>query len=414
MKKENKQIKYDEKKCQKKKEEKKKVKKEEIPNMAKSLCPVFKKCGGCDWLDIPYEDQLKRKDKYLQELLKEFGKVEPIIGMDNPKYYRNKVVSSFGEDKNHRIITGIYEKNSHFIVPMDYCMIENQKADEIIITIRKLMTSFKYRAYRENSEFGLVRHVLIRTGYATGEIMVVLVLSTPILPSKNNFIKALRKVHPEITTIVLNVNYKATSMILGDKESILYGKGYIEDELCGKRFRISAKSFYQVNPQQTHILYTKAMEMAQLAPKDVVVDAYCGTGTIGIILADKVEKVIGVELNKEAVRDARMNAKNNQIKNIEFYEKDAGEFLVQMAEQDAKVDIVFMDPPRSGSSEVFLKAIAKLSPKKVVYISCGPESLARDLRILKKTGYKVKKMASVDMFPWTKGIESVCLLTKSI
>lgn len=380
-------------------------------NQKEKICPVFKKCGGCRWIHLSYQEQLAEKMKYVNGLLKEFGRVEPVIGMEEPLHYRNKVHAVFGEDRRHNPISGIYEKNTHRIVPVDSCMIENEKADEIIVSIRSLMKSFKYRPYNEDTGYGLLRHVLVRTGHSTGQIMVVLVLASPILPSKNNFVKALLKLHPEITTIVLNVNNRQTSMVLGDKEQVLYGPGFIEDELCQKIFRISPKSFYQVNPVQTELLYRKAVELAGLTGKETVVDAYCGTGTIGIIAADKAEKVIGVELNPDAVKDARINARRNAVKNIDLYQKDAGEFLVQMVTQGAKADVVFMDPPRSGSSEAFLNSVAQMKPKRVVYISCNPETLARDLKTLRKKGYQVGTMAPVDMFPWTESVEVVVKLT---
>ena len=256
--------------------------------------------------------------------------------------------------------------------------------------------------------------MLIRTGHVTGQIMVVLVLASPILPSKNNFVKALLKLHPEITTVVINVNNRNTSMVLGDKEHVIYGKGYIEDELCGKRFRISPRSFYQVNPVQTEILYGKALEYAGLTGKETVVDAYCGTGTIGMIASDKAAKVIGVELNADAVRDARNNAKANQIRNIQFYQNDAGKFLVEMAGQGAKVDVVLMDPPRSGSTEEFMNSVAQIGPERIVYVSCNPETLVRDLKYFKKKGYRVAKGVGVDMFPFTEHVETVVLLSKGM
>ena len=291
-------------------------------------------------------------------------------------------------------------------------MIEDQKADEIIVTIRGLLKSFKIKTYDEDTQYGLLRHVLIRHGFSTGEIMVVLVTASPVFPSKNNFVKALRKVHPEITTVVQNINDRGTSMVLGTRDVVLYGKGFIEDKLCGCTFRISAQSFYQVNPVQTEILYQKAIEAAGLTGKETVLDAYCGIGTIGLIAASKAKQVTGVELNKEAVRDAIKNAKRNQTKNITFYCEDAGEFMLKMAAEDQQLDVVFMDPPRSGSSEVFLDCLAKLAPKKVVYVSCNPETLARDLRILKKKGYQMQETWPVDMFPFCDHIETVCLLSR--
>lgn len=376
-------------------------------------CLVAGKCGGCKWLHLSYEEQLKKKEKTLKELCGRFGKLEPMIGMEEAYHYRNKVHAVFGEDKRHNVISGIYEENTHRIVPVDSCLLENEKADEIIVSIRRLLKSFKLRPYNEDTGYGLVRHVLVRTGLNSGQIMVVLVLASPILPSKNHFVKALLKVHPEITTIVLNVNDRSTSMVLGEKEHILYGKGYIEDTLCGKTFRISSKSFYQVNPRQTEKLYGMALEYAHLTGKEVVLDAYCGTGTIGIIASDRAGEVIGVELNRAAVKDAKINARCNAVKNITFYEQDAGKFMVQLAEQNAHVDVVLMDPPRAGSDEAFLSSVIKLKPKRIVYVSCNPETLARDLQYLTKKGYRMEKGVGVDMFPWTTSIEAVICLKLS-
>ena len=310
------------------------------------------------------------------------------------------------------MISGIYQEGTHFIVPVDECLIEDQRADAIIRDIRGLLKSFKIKTYNEDTGYGLFRHVLIRTGYHSGQIMVVLVLGSPILPSKNNFVKALRKLHPEITTIVLNVNGQKTSMILGEKETVLYGKGYIEDELCGKTFRISSKSFYQVNPVQTEKLYGKAIELAGLTGKERVIDAYCGIGTIGLIASDKAKEVISVELNSDAVRDAIANAKRNGIKNVRFYNNDAGVFMRQTADAGESADVVFMDPPRSGSDEKFLSSVLTLHPKKIVYVSCDPTTLARDLKYLTKHGYKARRAIPVDMFPATEHCENCVLLER--
>lgn len=375
-------------------------------------CPVAKRCGGCQWIGREYQEQLREKEKRVKKILSPYCRVEGIVGMEQPLYYRNKVHAVFGEDQKHRPISGIYEERTHRIVSVDSCLIENQTADGIIVSIRELLPSFKIRPYNEDTGYGLLRHVLIRTGQFSGQIMVVLVLASPILPSKNNFVKALLKLHPEITTIVVNVNERSTSMVLGEKEQVIYGKGYIEDTLCGKTFRISSKSFYQVNPVQTEILYAKAMEYAGLTGRETVVDAYCGTGTIGIIASDRAKQVIGVELNADAVRDARCNAKINQVRNIRFYQKDAGKFLLEMVSQGTKADVVLMDPPRSGSSEEFLEAVVRMAPGKVVYISCNPETLGRDLKYLTGRGYRAERAAAVDMFPFTGHVETVCLLSK--
>lgn len=376
-------------------------------------CPVAKRCGGCQWIGREYQEQLREKEKRVKKILSPYCRLEGIVGMEQPLYYRNKVHAVFGEDQKHRPISGIYEERTHRIVSVDSCLIENQTADAIIVSIRELLPSFKIRPYNEDTGYGLLRHVLIRTGQISGQIMVVLVLASPILPSKNNFVKALLKLHPEITTIVVNVNERSTSMVLGEKEQVIYGKGYIEDTLCGKVFRISSKSFYQVNPAQTDILYAKAMEYAGLTGRETVVDAYCGTGTIGIIASDRAKQVIGVELNADAVRDARCNAKINQVRNIRFYQNDAGKFLLEMVSQGTKADVVLMDPPRSGSSEEFLEAVVRMAPGKVVYISCNPETLGRDLKYLTGRGYKAERAVAVDMFPFTGHVECVVLMSKA-
>jgi len=378
-----------------------------------SLCPLSTKCGGCQYIDKSNEEQLDIKLKKVKELLKDFGEVETILGMENPFHYRNKVNAAFRHKKNGEIIAGTYEEGTHNVLPVTSCLIENEKAGEIISTIKDLLRSFKIKVYNEDTGYGLLRHVMVRTAYTTGEIMVVLVTSSPVFPSKKNFVKALLDRHPDITTIVQNINDRATSMVLGTRNQTLYGRGYIEDVLCKKRFRLSPTSFYQVNPVQTEVLYNKAMEYAGLTGEETVIDAYCGIGTIGMVASDRAKEVIGVELNKEAVRDAITNAKINGCKNIDFYNNDAGKFMVNMASQGKTVDVVFMDPPRSGSDEAFMSSVLKLAPRKVVYISCGPESLARDLKYMTRDGkYKVEKMVACDMFPFTEHTESVVLMKR--
>jgi 23S rRNA (uracil1939-C5)-methyltransferase len=375
------------------------------------ICPVINKCGGCQLQHYSYEKQLEEKQRQVNNLLDKFCKVENIIGMENPYYYRNKVHAAFDTDKKGNVISGIYEAGSHKIVPLDSCLIEDQRADNIIVSIREMLKSFKIRTYNEDTGVGLLRHVLIRTGHKSGQIMVVLVLASHIFPSKNNFVKALLKIHPEITTIVMNVNNKKTSMVLGDREQVIYGKGFIEDTLCNKIFRISPKSFYQINAVQTEVLYSKAIEMAALKGNETIIDAYCGIGTIGLIASNHVKKVIGVELNKDAVKDAITNAKRNNVKNVYFYNKDAGEFMNQMAHEKQSVDVVFLDPPRSGSTEQFLNSLVEMNPKKVIYISCNPVTLERDLSYLVKRGYEAKTAIPVDMFPGTEHVETCVLLS---
>lgn len=399
-----------------------------------AACPYAKKCGGCDYQGMSYEQQLQEKQTYVRKNIGDYCKVLPIIGMENPYHYRNKVHAVFDVERRGKhanggrrtagnghakaapggVISGVYKAGTHEVINIDSCEIEDELSSAIIRDIRGLLHSFKIKTYDEDTGYGLLRHVLVRRGFHSGEVMVVLVLGSPILPSKNNFVKALRKLHPEITTVVVNINDKQTSMVLGEKETVIYGKGYIEDTLCGCTFRISPKSFYQVNPVQTEILYNKAITYAGLTGKEKVIDAYCGTGTIGLIAASKAKEVIGVELNRDAVKDAVINAKRNNIKNEQFYNADAGKFMVELAEQNKKVDVVFMDPPRAGSDEAFLSSVVKLAPKKVVYVSCNPETLARDLKYLTRHGYQAVECQPCDMFPFTKHVETVVLLSKGM
>lgn len=374
------------------------------------VCPVHKKCGGCCYQGTPYKKQLSLKQRQVAMLLGKYGEVLPVIGMKDPYHYRNKVHAVFSFEKGGHIIAGTYQEGTHKVVPVESCLIDDEKSDAIIRSIRGLLKSFKIKIYDEDTGYGLLRHVLIRRGFASGEIMVVLVAASPIFPSKNNFVKALRKEHPDITTIVLNINDQRTSMILGEKNITLFGKGFIVDSLCGHTFAISPSAFYQVNPVQTEILYQTAMTYAALTGRETVVDAYCGIGTIGIIAADKAKEVIAVELNPSAVRDARNNARHNKTGNIIFYQNDATRFLNSMQEQKARADVIFMDPPRAGSTESFMASAISLKPERIVYISCNPETLARDLAYFKQHQYKAEKIQPVDMFPFTAHIECVVLL----
>ena len=375
-------------------------------------CPLYKKCGGCQLQNLSYAEQLGFKQRKTERLLGEFGRVEPIIGMDEPYHYRNKVQAAFATARNGKIISGVYQSGTHSIVCVNSCLTEDRKADEIIVSVRNMLRSFKIQPYDERSGSGTLRHVLVKRGFKTNQIMVVLVTAGPIFPAKNNFVKALRKEHPDITTIVHNINPYQTSLVLGERENVLYGTGKIEDELCGLTFRISPRSFYQINPVQTEVLYNTAMEYADMSGREKVIDAYCGIGTIGLVASKRAGEVIGVELNRDAVHDAISNAKRNGIKNVRFFCDDAGEFMLGMAQDGERADIVFMDPPRAGSDECFLSSLVTLAPKKIVYISCNPETQQRDLRFLTKRGYKVEKIQPVDMFPHTNHVETVVLLSQ--
>jgi 23S rRNA (uracil1939-C5)-methyltransferase len=382
------------------------------PYRVKPKCSHYNECGGCQIQHMSYKGQAQFKQKFVEELMKPYGKVNPIITMEEPYDYRNKIHAAYAYGNRTKVISGFYEENSHRVIPIERCIIQDPKADEINASIRELMKSFKMKPYDEVRSQGFLRHVLIKTGFATKEVMVVLVTGNSIFPSKNNFVKALLKKHPEITTIIMNVNNRKTSMVLGDREKVLYGKGTIRDILCDCTFSISPKSFYQINPVQTHKLYSKAIDMADFKGYEVVMDAYSGIGTIGLILSRNVKSVIGVELNRDAVKDAIKNAKVNNIKNTRFYEGDAGEFMVKMAEVGDKLDVVMMDPPRSGSDEKFLSSLVKMSPQKVIYISCNPVTQVRDLKFLTKHGYRVEEIQPVDMFPHTRHVETVVKLYK--
>ena len=338
--------------------------------------------------------------------------MQPILGAANPCYYRNKVEAAFGTDRSLRVIAGTYEPHSHRIVNIERCLNENQTAAAIIATIKTLLPSFRLSPYDEDARTGFLRHVLVRCGVRTGEVMVVLVTATPQFPSRQNFIRALLSAHPEITTIVQNVNSRRTSVLLGDREQTLYGPGFIRDTLCGMTFRISPRSFYQINPAQTEVLYRRAIEAAGLTGREKVLDAYCGIGTIGMIAAAHAGEVIGVEQNPAAVRDAIRNAKENGVKNIRFVAADATAWMQAAAEENLPVDVLLMDPPRSGSTPQFLSAAVKMSPKRIVYISCCPETQARDLPLLQKGGYRVTLLQPVDMFPHTDHIETIAVLER--
>lgn len=376
-------------------------------NRVEPMCPHFSHCGGCQLQHLSYKGQSEFKQKVIEKLMKKYHEVNEILTMQEPYYYRNKVHSTLAHDQKGKIISGIYEENTHRVIPIDECAIQDKRADEIIASVREIMKTYKMRAYDEDKREGFLRHILVKTGFASNQVMVVLVVSSPIFPGKNNFVSTLLKKHPEITTIVMNINNRKTSVVLGDTEKVLYGKGYIEDTLCGCIFQISPKSFYQINPIQTEILYSKAIEMAKLRGNDVVLDAYCGIGTISLIVSSKVKSVIGVEINKEAVKDAIKNAKRNKITNAYFYNDDAGDFMVGLAKEKQSIDTVFMDPPRSGSDEKFLSSLVKLKPKKVIYISCNPVTQERDLKYLTKYGYSVEEIQPVDMFPHTYHVETV-------
>lgn len=383
------------------------------PNRIKPLCPVSTACGGCCFQNLKYEEQLKFKQKKVKDAFYKIGhlnvKVDDTIGMENPYNYRNKIQMPIGQNQKGQIISGFYRTDSHEIIPINECYIEDKRASKIINTLKELMKKHKILPYDEDTRSGIIRHCLIRTSHYYPQIMVVLVTNADSFPGRGNLVKDLHAMCPEITTIVQNVNKRDTNVIIGEKENVLMGKGYIMDELCGIKFQISSKSFYQVNPTQTEKLYQLAIDKANLKGTEIVLDAYCGIGTIGLIASKKAKKVIGVEIIKEAIKDAKNNAKINGITNVEHYVGDASEFILDMAKHKDNLDVVFVDPPRKGVDKNFLDALIKLNPAKIVYVSCDPSTLARDVAYLSGT-YKIESVTPVDMFPMTFHVETVVSL----
>ena len=373
-------------------------------------CKICTACGGCQYQQINYDKQIEYKTNRVKQAIKRIAgleaKVEKCIGAKHPYNYRNKIQVPFAKDKKGNIVYGFYKENSHEIIPTKECAIENRKAAPILWDIKDLLKEFNIPIYNEDSGKGILRYVLIRTSYHYDELMVVLVTSIMNFPNQRNFIDSLIKLHPEITTIVENVNSRHTNVILGNKEKILYGPGFIKDDICGLTFEISASSFFQVNPEQVEVLYNTALELLDNDKNQIVLDAYSGVGTIGLIASKKAKKVLSIEIVKDAHKNAIENAKRNNIKNINFFCGDSGEYI---ANYEGDIDVVIMDPPRKGSDNKFLSTLINKKIKKVIYISCDPETLARDLKYL-STYYDVNYIQPVDMFPMTAHVETVVSL----
>lgn len=397
---------------------------EPSPSRVKPVCPVFERCGGCQLLHMSKKAQAEFKQSLCEELLGTFGIVQPILMAKNPKYYRNKIHAAFARrkqtivGKEHKtvgkakIISGIFEEESHRVIETTDCQIQDKRAAEYLCTVRRLMEETHTEPYHEDTGKGTLRYVFVRIGKRSGEVLLALVTGSTEFTAKARFAEELRKKHPEIVTLIHNVNSQKNSMVLGKKETVLYGKGYITDILCGHTFRISANSFYQVNSEQTEVLYQKAVEFAGISKGDTVIDAYCGIGTISLMVADYAGKVIGVEVNAQAVKDAKDNARRNGCTNVEFICGDAGAFMIEQAKKGIAPEVVIMDPPRAGSDDSFLNALAAMAPERVVYISCNPKTQARDVTKLLAKGYKVDVIQPVDLFPGTKHVECVVLLSK--
>ncbi len=368
-------------------------------------CPVYKKCGGCAYINTEYADQLKNKKEYIQSLFPK-NNVEPVIGMKEPYHYRHKIYATFSHNRDGVIKCGMYEENTHKVIDTKMCLIQHVKANDILRDMCSIATKMHIESYNEDTGRGVLRHAYIRISHATNDVLLTIVIGSKNLPGSNAFVKEMVRMHPEIKSIVLNHNSDDTSMVLGKKNHVLYGKGFIEDEIMHTRFRISTNTFYQVNPVQTEKIYSTAIQMAQLKSTDTVLDMCCGIGTISLIAAKKASFVLGVEINEDSIRDAIGNAKRNGIKNAQFIACDSEEFIEQLEDSP---NVVFLDPPRNGFTEKFMKQLDHLKSDKIVYISCNPSTQARDIAFLKH--YQIKKIVPVDNFPFTKHVETVVLLS---
>lgn len=375
----------------------------------RQVCQKFKQCGGCAY-EISYAEQLARKQAAAEGLLGRFGKVSEIVSGESERY-RCKVTRVYKKASNGRLICGVYKSSGNTLVPVKDCILEDKRLCEIARGLCGVFESFRLTPFDPVSGRGTLRHVLLRKGRKTGEIMLCIVTNSPVIKSPRSFANAIAGKFPDITTIVHNICTDSLPISLGSREEILLGKGYIEDELLGLRFKIGARSFMQVNPAQAERLYGLARGLL-FEGTGTLLDAYCGTGTIGLICAEKAERLIGIESNSTAVSNARQNAAHNGIKNAEFICADAGKVMEQIAQEGGEIGALIMDPPRAGADRRFLDSAAKLAPEQIIYISCNMKTLARDLSILKKTGYKAQSITPVDMFPRTRHCECIVSLIR--
>lgn len=368
-------------------------------------CPLTERgCGGCIELSVPYGEHLRRKQAAVRKL---FPDALPIVGMENPCHYRGKVLSTFANGRSG-LYSGIYAAGSHRVLSVRDCILHDRRADEIVGISREILAASGLTAYNEDAGTGTLRHMQLRRAAGTGEVLLTLVAPSAELPGAKALAAQIVRKCPDVRSVVQNINPRKTSAVLGFKEIVLYGPGYIDDVLMGMKFRISSRSFYQVNSRQTEKLYGKALALAELTGREEVLDAYCGVGTIGILAAKHAAHVTGVEFNADAVKNAAVNARLNGLENIDFLRGDAGRVL---AEKQLSADTVFVDPPRSGCERPFLEALCAAMPQKIVYISCCPETQARDIKLLSSRGYRLESVQPVDMFPWTPHVETVGMLS---
>ena len=378
-----------------------------------SDCDTYSRCGGCDLRHINYDYTLKIKENKILNLLKKEKldiKVNNCIEMDNPHFYRNKLQYPFGTDNSGNPVMGVFAKRSHDVIKTQNCNIQDKLCQEIANYIFDFLRNEKISVYDEKRLNGLMRHIIVRIGKKTNEVMIILVTNKGEFDKLEELVKGVVKKYPEVKTIVRNINSKNTNVILGSENKIVYGKGYIYDELLGYKFKISPMSFYQVNPVQTEKLYSKAIEYAELTGNETIFDLYCGIGTIGICASGKAKKLYGIETIEDAIKDAKENAKLNNIKNAEFFvgdvEKELPEFLKR---EKISPDVVFLDPPRKGCEKIVLDTLMKIKPKKIVYISCNPATFVRDIKLLQEK-YEANEITPVDMFPYTNHVECVAVL----
>ena len=388
------------------------------PERQEPFCPVYKRCGGCSIQHMTYEKTLAFKRQVVLDNLTRIGgldnvQVNETIGMERPFSYRNKAQYPVGMGKTGPV-SGFFAPRSHEIIDSEVCEIQHPVSDVAKKTVLDYIKKYNVSVYDEITHKGLIRHVVTKVGFTTGEVMVIVVATRKELPHRDKLIEALKSNIPELKSVVLNINEKPGNVILGEKNITLYGKDTIEDVLGGLVFEISPLSFYQVNPIQTEILYNKAIEYATLSGNEIIFDLYCGIGTIGLFAASKAKKVIGVEVVEEAAKAAKKNALRNNISNAEFYAGKAEEIVPELYKKGERADVVFVDPPRKGCDEELLKTLVDMSPERIVYVSCNPSTLARDLKYLTSQGFKVHEVQPVDMFPWSYHVECVVLMSRNM
>lgn len=377
-------------------------------------CKVGKICGGCAYLSKSMEEQASIKKAHVEELAQRNHlklRVGDVLTAKNTTHYRNKVIVGFAKNKG-KVYSGLYAAKSHRVVACQNCMMHPDIVNKIIVKIEELVSSMKIELYNEKTRTGLLRHVLIRYAHKTDEVMVVFVTSKKMFPSRRNLVNALVKEFKEIKTIVQNVNPRNTSIVQQDETILLYGNGMITDELCSLKISFSNRSFYQIHSEQCEVLYDMARKMCDLKKTDTVLDTYCGVGTIGLTLASSCKSVTGVEINPEAIENAKLNAKQNNIKNVKFISMDSTRYMMEAKKFRSHYDVIILDPPRAGTTKDFIEASTSLQPKKILYISCDPKTMMRDLVMFRQKGYMTNKIELVDMFPFTEHIETVCLLTR--